>query len=115
MKTQYAHIPDDDTYAIFRNSAFARTIRRRIASLEADDGWSVQLQQVPQNPDAVTIACRDDAGRIVPGTASPGEYVFTRSAHEDYDNDPASSRVQTELDRLEEFLVRVKDAFRSKK
>jgi hypothetical protein len=114
MQTQYTHIPDDESYTVFRESQFAHALRNRIASLEAAPDWSVQFQSIPANPDAVAIACRDQEGQVVPGTPNPSEYIFTRAAHEGYDGDSSTASVQAELERLEEFLARVKDAFRSK-
>ena len=113
MDTQYAHIPENETYRIFRDSKFARAIRDRIASVQADPNWSIHFELLPSNCDVVTIACRDQSERIVHGTPEHGEYIFTRRAHEVYDGESAAPRAQGELAQLEEFLARVKDVVRS--
>ena len=112
MKCSDEFLPQE-YHALFRESSFARVLRDRLAALETDDScpWRICFHDVTENPDVVTLVCRDENNSPVAGTPSQGEYLFSRTAHTVYDNDVTAAPVVEQLKQLEEFTVRVKKVY----
>ena len=112
MKVNYSNLPENECTEIFFRSNFASLISSRLDDLvEFNDGEYEIFIHPTGNPDSITLVCRDvTSGSPRPGTPKHGDYCFERSSFEVYDHDSNDIGVARDLQKLEEFMFRVKNS-----